>query len=559
MEQAKPQAPAPSTDAKAQAARQAKLAGKKDTNDGNLGGILGASSGHMTGIGAGGGGVAYGSIGTAGPAKAGVGYGAGRAKMATASIARGNTGGWQPRDEESTEAYAHYQPNAWTLTQKDNLSTFAADVDNASFTIARRKLTEGTLPPADSVRVEEFVNFYDYAYPAPTNGPFSVTMDAAPSPWNNGRHILRVGVATQKKSARERAPANLVFLVDVSGSMSSADKLPLVQRSLRLLTEELSERDTVSIVTYAGAERVVLEPTSAANKTAILAAIDDFSSGGSTAMGAGIDLAYQMAAKGHRKGTNSRVIVLSDGDANVGRTSHEEILKQIAGFVSEGITLSTVGFGMGNYKDTTMEQLANKGNGNNYYVDSLDEAKRIFVEKISATLEVVAKDVKLQVDFNPDKVAKYRLLGYENRDVADKDFRNDKVDAGEIGAGHQVTALYELELTASGKADPTGMVTTLVRHKKPAADTATEASFAFVAAGMASSLEAANADLRFATAIALFADILRGNPDVGSATLKTVRALAASSLASHKDRAELLALVDKAATLGAGPTTQIAR
>lgn len=529
--------PAPSPEPKNSA--QSNHGTPSNLADAKFGSVQGKARGDAGGLGS----VGYGIGG------GGTGHGYGGGRIAAAPVRQTQLRG--PAESVGSEAYEHYRPNAWTLTEKDNLSTFAADVDNASYTIARRKLGEGILPPKDSIRVEEFVNFYDYAYPAPTSGPFSVTMDAAPAPWSPDHHILRVGVATKAKSLRERAPANLVFLVDVSGSMSSPDKLPLAQRALRLLTEELADNDTVSLVTYAGNERVVLEPTSASNKAAILAAIEDLQSGGSTAMGAGIDLAYKMAARGNKPGVNSRVIVLSDGDANVGRTSHEEILGQIQGYVKEGITLSTVGFGMGNYKDTMMEQLANKGNGNNYYVDGQDEAKRIFVDKLSATLEVVAKDVKLQVDFNPAKVARYRLVGYENRDIADRDFRNDKVDAGEIGAGHQVTALYELELTAEGKLDPAGMVTTMVRHKAPTAESATEVSFTFAAAAMAQSIDAASADLRFATAIALFADKLRGNPDLKDTSLAVARALAAGAAATRRERAELVTLIDKAIALTA--------
>ncbi|MBA3540197.1 MAG: von Willebrand factor type A domain-containing protein, partial [Deltaproteobacteria bacterium] len=302
-------------------------------------------------------------------------------------------------DATGAEDYKDWGKNPWVDTSKDHLSTFAADVDTASYTIMRRKLTEGTLPPAASVRVEEYLNYFRYAFPAPAAGsPFAVVMDAAPSPFIADRYVLRVGVATRAKTLAERKPAHLVFLVDVSGSMASPDKLGLAQKSLRILTNNLTARDTVSLVTYAGSTRVVLPPTGLEHKDQIIAAIDELGAGGSTAMASGLDLAYEQAMKGLTPHTVSRVIVLSDGDANVGPTGHEKLLQIIESRAKAGVTLSTIGFGRGNYKDTAMEQLANKGNGNNFYIDSLAAAKKVFQEQLGATLEVVAKDVKLQVD-----------------------------------------------------------------------------------------------------------------------------------------------------------------
>ena len=410
----------------------------------------------------------------------------------------------------SGEQYTDWGRNPWVDASKDHLSTFAADVDTASYTIARRKLNEGTLPPAASVRVEEFVNYFGYAFPPPAAGtPFSVVMDAAPSPLAQGTHILRVGVATRAKAQHERKPANLVFLVDVSGSMGSADKLGLAQQSLRILTENLGPRDSVSLVTYAGSTRVVLPPTGMEQRDRILAAIDDLSAGGSTAMASGLDLAYEQAMKGLLPGAIARVIVLSDGDANVGPAGHEAHLRIIADRAQAGVTLSTIGFGMGNYKDTAMEQLANRGNGNNYYIDSLAAAKKVFADQLGSTLEVVAKDVKLQVDFDPNVVAKYRLVGYENRTIQDEQFRDDKVDAGEIGAGHQVTAMYEVQLTPTALLAPSPFGVVRIRHKAPDGDKATEAAFAMTAPP-APSFERASQDLQFAFAVAAFADVLRG-------------------------------------------------
>lgn len=489
-------------------------------------------------------GVGAGSAATGGALAAAPGYPPGRKGRGAPSA-----------DGTSGEGYKDYGTNAWTDTTRDHLSTFAADVDTASYTIARRKLTEGGLPPAAAVRVEEFVNYFRYGYPAPAAGePFAVHMDAAPSPFNPGRHVLRVGVTTRAKSIAERKKANLVFLVDVSGSMHAPDKLELAKRSLRILVDNLKDGDTVALVTYAGSTRVVLPATGLEHKGRIVSAIEDLTAGGSTAMGSGLELAYQEAMKGLAPGAESRVLVLSDGDANVGGTSHRELLDRIAAKVKEGVTLSTIGFGMGNYKDEMMEQLANKGNGNNYYIDGLSQAKRVFAEQLGSTLEVVAQDVKLQVDFDPGQVARYRLVGYENRDIADDSFRDDKVDAGEIGAGHQVTALYELELTRDAdKRRP--LVTVRVRHKSPKGTRAEEAAFAFAPASLAPSFAAASADLRFAFATAAFADVLRGAEDAEHWSLAEIGTLAAAAAGDDADRKELVSLVERARALRGGQAT----
>ncbi len=447
-------------------------------------------------------------------------------------------------DQIGGEAYRDWGKNPWVEASKDRLSTFAADVDTASYTIARRKLQEGTLPPAASVRVEEFVNYFKYGFARPSaSSPFAVVMEAAPSPLSPGRHIVRVGVATKAKSTMERKPAHLVFLVDVSGSMSSEDKLGLAKQSLKILTRNLTEADTVSLVTYAGSTRIVLQPTNDRDK--ILAAIDDLQSAGSTGMASGIDLAYQQAMASYKPGHISRVVVVSDGDANVGPHTHEELLKIISSRAKEGVTLSTIGFGMGNYKDELMEQLADKGNGNNFYIDSIDAAKKVFQEDLTANMEVVAKDVKLQVEFDPAMVARYRLVGYENRDVKDEDFRDDKVDAGEIGAGHQVTALYEVELTAKGKQTAAPLGGIRIRHKDPEGATATEAAFPMVG-GPAVSFANSSADFRFAFAAAAFADVLRGGQDAEHWSLATIRDLAKAAAGDSAQRKELVTLIDRA-------------
>jgi Ca-activated chloride channel family protein len=435
---------------------------------------------------------------------------------------------------ESGESYQDYGTNPMTRTAEDRLSTFSVDVDTASYAIARRKIVEGTVPPSAAVRVEEFVNYFHYNYAGPTNGaPFAVHMDAAPSPFTPNRELLRIGVQGKKLSVRERKPAHLVFLVDVSGSMQSPDKLDLAKRSLRILVDNLKDGDTVALVTYADGSRVVLEPTGLEHKAEIVSAIEDLTAGGSTAMGSGITLAYELAARNLKPDAISRVIVLSDGDANVGTSSHEEILRSIASKVKEGVTLSTVGFGMGNYKDTMMEQLANRGNGTNYYIDSLSEAKRVFQEQLGGTLEVIAKDVKIQVDFDPAVVESYRLIGYENRDIADQDFRNDKVDAGEIGAGHTVTALYEVVLT---KATSGPLATVRIRAKAPNGTKATETSYTFGRESLAKTFDEASGDFRFAAAVAATAEILRRSPYAAEWSLEKVAAIA--SKAADKQNAE---------------------
>jgi Ca-activated chloride channel family protein len=452
-----------------------------------------------------------------------------------------------PGDPQGTEAYDHHEVNKLTLTEQDHESTFAIDVDTASYTIARRKLLAGDAVPPDAVRVEEFLNYFHYGYEGPGEGrPFAVHMEAAPSPYQAGRYFLRVGVQGKQVARRERKKAHLVFLVDVSGSMGQPDKLPLAQRSLRILVDNLNENDTVSLVTYAGSTRVVLQPTNASQRATIDAAIDDLTAGGSTAMGSGLELAYDLAAKQLTPDSETRVIVLSDGDANVGNSTHEDILKTIHGHVKEGVTLSTVGFGMGNYKDNLMEQLADKGNGASYYIDGLSEAKRVFQEKLAGTLEVIAQDVKIQVDFNAKAVVAYRLVGYENRDLRDQDFRDDKVDAGEIGAGHSVTAVYEVEL-ASGASASADLATVRIRAKKPRGKEAAEYSYPFARELLRPTFAAASADFRFASAVVGFAEILRKSPYADGWKLDTVLSVArAATTKGDAEREEFLTLVGKA-------------
>jgi Ca-activated chloride channel homolog len=451
----------------------------------------------------------------------------------------------------NTEDYHDWGKNPWIDASKDHLSTFAADVDTASYTIARRKITDGELPPAASVRVEEWVNYFHYNFAPATGTPFSVAMEAAPEPFAADQYIVRVGVATNEITAAERKPAHLVFLVDVSGSMDEPTKLPWVKKSLAYLTEHLKAGDTVSIVTYAGGVRLVLPPTGMDHRDKIVAALDDLKANGSTAMASGIDLAYEQAMDGLQPGTTARVIVCTDGDANVGPSSHDEILKIIESRAKAGITLSTIGFGMGNYKDTLMEQLADKGNGNNYYIDSLETADDLFGRKLASTIEVVAKDVKLQVDFDPNVVSKYRLIGYENRDVKDEQFRDDKVGGGQVGPGHQVTAMYEVQLKA--KLLPLGLVR--IRAKAPDGDAAAEHTYAMQAAPVAA-FEQASADTRFAFAVAAAADVLRANPDAAKWSWDEIRGIAEHAAGDALDRREFLALLDRVAGMRGAKVAQ---
>jgi Ca-activated chloride channel family protein len=516
----------------------------------------------LSGTGRGGGGMVFGQggMGAKGAGASGSGvsaYGSGSAsfsgkgmmgKKAVVIGAPSYRPAPQPDPVASTEQYADSGINPFVSTAEDRLSTFAIDVDTGSYTLARRKIHEGQLPTQEGVRVEEFLNYFRYSYPAPTDGsPLAVHMDAAPSPFHKGRHLLRVGVQGKQLSISERKPAHLTFLVDVSGSMQSPDRLPLAKRSLRMLVDNLRDGDTVALVTYAGHVKLALAPTGMEKKALIHEAIEQLTAGGSTAMSSGIDLAYAQAMKTLDENSVSRVIILSDGDANVGATSHQEILKQIRGYVKEGITVTTVGFGMGNYKDELMEQFANQGNGNHYYVDSLLAARKIFQQQLGGTLEVIAQDVKLQVEFDPAQVERYRLVGYENRAIADVHFRDDKIDAGELGSGHTVTALYELELKPGAGE---GLATVRVRAKKPRGEKATERAFPFSGSQLAPVFGMAREDLRFATAVMGAAELLRRSPHARSWNFDQVRKIAREATPpGNSEREEFLELLDKAQPL----------
>ena len=416
------------------------------------------------------------------------------------------------------------------------LSTFSIDVDTASYANVRRFLREGTLPPKDAVRVEELVNYFHYDYPAPSgNDPFSITTEVAQSPWHDKMKLLRVGLASQPIAAAKVPPRNLVFLLDVSGSMNSPNKLPLLKGAMGLLVEQLRKQDRVAIVVYAGASGLVLPSTPGMEKDAIRQALVQLEAGGSTNGGAGIELAYKVAEENFLKGGINRVILCTDGDFNVGTTNQGDLTRLIEDKRKSGVFLTVLGFGMGNLKDSTMEKLADKGNGNYGYIDSIEEARKILVKEAGATLVTVAKDVKIQVEFNPARVAAYRLIGYENRVLAAQDFNDDKKDAGEIGAGHTVTALYELvpagvEVPAAkvddlkyqkpgGPAPAAGtgeLVTVKVRYKAPDGDKSK--LMAHAVADDRRELAKASADLRFAAAVAGFGMLLRETPDRGKVT-----------------------------------------
>ena len=439
--------------------------------------------------------------------------------------------------------------NGFRSTAEDRWATFAVDVDTAAYSIARRTLLADRMPTPSLVRVEELLNYFKYDYDPPTgNGElFSVQADGARSPIDSDYYLLRVGIQARTVQSKDRLPANLVFLVDTSCSMTSSDKLELAKRGLEFAIDRLGERDQVAITTYAGSVRSVLEPTRGDQKMRIREAIRELQSGGGTAMASGMELAYRQAASMLGSGEVSRVVVLSDGDANIGATSAQEILRRVQGYVKEGVTLSTIGFGQGNYKDATMEQLANKGNGNYHYVDSMRQAERVFGRDLTKMIQDVAQDVKIQVEFDRKNVQSYRLVGYENRAVRDHDFRNDRVDAGEIGAGHQVTALFELMLDGEARGS---LATVRVRAKKPRGMRAREMSFPVPSEAVVRPFEAAPRDLRFAAAVMGGAELLRRSPHAAGWSFARVLSIISDTRPFFdEDRSEFMDLMKKAAWL----------
>ncbi len=470
----------------------------------------------------------------------------------------------------NTEEYNPLVDNPFTRPFDAPLSTFSIDVDTAAYANVRRFLTDGQLPPPDAVRLEELVNYFHYAYVPPAGAePFSVALEAHAAPWEPKHQLVRIGLQGKEIDVREAPAANLVFLVDVSGSMDEADKLPLVQSSLGLLLENLREQDKVGMVVYAGAAGVVLPPTSGSRKDEIASAIQRLKAGGSTNGAQGIELAYKLAADNFVKEGVNRVILCTDGDFNVGVTSEGDLDRLIEEKRKSGVFLSVLGFGRGNYADARMQSLADKGNGNASYIDSLKEARKVLVEQATGTLITIAKDVKIQVEFNPAKVAAYRLIGYENRLLAAQDFNDDKKDAGEIGAGHQVTALYEVipagqdvpaagvdELkyqkpaTAVAEGAAAGELCTVkLRFKAPDGDTSKKIEFALADPGL--NAAGASTDFEFAASVAAFAMCLRDSEYKGQANFGLVKELAMAGLGDDAKgyRKEFIELVKKAGEL----------
>lgn len=470
--------------------------------------------------------------------------------------------------EFNTEGYDHITENRFLRATDNPLSTFSIDVDAASYSNIRRFLNNGSLPPAGAVRIEEMINYFTYDYPQPTNEvPFSINTEISEAPWNKEHKLVLIGLQG-KKVATDKLPAsNLVFLVDVSGSMSSPNKLPLVKSSMKMLVDQLREQDKVAMVVYAGAAGLVLPSTSGYEKMKIKDAIDKLDAGGSTAGGAGIKLAYKTAREHFIKGGNNRVILCTDGDFNVGESSDDAMERLIEEERKSGVFLTVLGYGMGNYKDSKMQKLANKGNGNHAYIDGISEAKKVLVNEFGGTLFTIAKDVKLQVEFNPAKVAGYRLIGYENRMLAKEDFNNDKKDAGELGSGHTVTALYEIipagvksnflekvdALKYQDKQKPLSktshsdeIMTVKFRYKAPDADVSK--LIEHPVKDKQTALAGTSDNFRFAAAVAGFGMLLRNSEFKSAASYDNVASLARKAKGKDDEgyRAEFIKLVESA-------------
>ncbi len=468
----------------------------------------------------------------------------------------------------NTESYTRVDESPFRLVTQHPLSTFSIDVDTASYSNVRRFLNEGALPPPDAVRIEELVNYFVYDYPQPVGAdPFSVTTEIAEAPWNRGHLLVRVGLKGRELARQDRPQSNLVFLIDVSGSMNAPNKLPLLVRAMRLLVERLGGRDRVAIVVYAGSSGVALPSTAGSQKASILGALDRLSAGGSTHGSAGIRQAYAIARQNFVAGGINRVILATDGDFNVGTTSHGDLTRLIEKEAKSGVFLSVLGFGMGNYKDSMLESLADKGNGNYGYIDTINEARKLLVEQMDGTLVTIAKDVKVQVEFNPAQVSGYRLIGYENRSLRDEEFNDDTKDAGEIGAGHTVTALYELvPVGAAVEATPVDplkyqrpapidtrlaheLMTVKLRYKRPDQDVSRLMERAVVDDGR--SFANSSDDFKFAAAVALFGMLLRDSKYCGDSSYATVLSLANQGLGRDQSgyRTEFVDLVRKAQEL----------
>jgi len=464
----------------------------------------------------------------------------------------------------NTEGYASINENGFKNARNNPLSTFSIDVDNASYSNIRRFINNGQLPPPDAVRIEEMINYFKYDYPEPRGEhPFSVYTELAICPWDNRHQLLQVGLRGKSIDKAALPPSNLVFLIDVSGSMNYPNKLPLLKSAFGLLVNELRPQDKVAIVVYAGAAGLVLESTPGNRKELIMASIDNLEAGGSTAGGAGLRLAYREAEKNFIKGGNNRIILATDGDFNVGESSNGGMERLVEEKRELGVFITVLGFGMGNYKDDKMEIIADKGNGNYSYIDNLQEARRVLVREFGGTLFTIAKDVKFQLEFNPAKVDSYRLIGYENRLLNDEDFNDDTKDAGEMGSGHMVTALYEIIPAGSGEKIPSvdplkyqvsgtniddrysdELLTIKVRYKKP--DGVTSMLLEKTVKGFSGEIEDASENLRFAAAVAELGMILRDSEFRGSSTLEGAAKLAGSARGNDEDgyRSEMIRLIN---------------
>ncbi len=522
-----------------------------------IGEAQGAAGLGLIGTGRGGGGGGEGTIGLGNTGIIGSGGGGGYGS----GYGRGSRG--LARDVEmlesmGTDAYAHVEEAGFVAIGDDAKSTFGVDVDTASYTNVRRYLQHRQLPPADAVRIEEMINYFDYDLERPEAGkPFAVQSEVAPCPWAKDHLLVKLALQGESINAEDAPARNMVFLIDVSGSMAGADRLPMLRDALALMVDRMRPQDRVAIVVYAGASGIVLDSSPGTDKGRIRGALQNLESGGSTNGGAGIELAYRVAEHNFIEGGSNRVILATDGDFNVGVKDHRSLVKLIEAKRDSGVFLSVLGVGRGNLGDDTMEALADKGNGQYAYLDSLAEARRVLAEGATGTTVTIAKDVKIQVEFDPDEVASWRLVGYENRKLAHADFDDDRKDAGEIGAGHSVTALYEI---VPRRGEPVGdgtLMSVSLRYKHPAGDTSS--LLTHTVSADARSLAAASDDFRFAAAVAQFGMLLRNSKHRGTATWASTVALAdGASGDAGCSRGEFVLLANQAAKLvGARVTTTV--
>jgi protein containing von willebrand factor len=467
-----------------------------------------------------------------------------------------------PPQQRNAETYKEIKENSFVAVAQQPVTTFSADVDRAAYANVRRIIGYGQIPPKDAVRIEEMVNYFDYDYPAPEEGsvsPLRVSPELAPAPWNPNHLLLRIGLQAKKIDLAQAPPSNIVFLIDVSGSMDEENKLPLLQSSFKLLLGQLRPDDKVAIVTYANGTKVALPSTRVKDKEKIIKVLDNLYASGGTSGGRGIQLAYEQAQKSFIKNGNNRIILATDGDFNIGINNTTDLEKFIEKQRESGIYMSVLGFGMGNYRDDMAETIADKGNGNYAYIDNITEAKKVLINELSGTLFAVAKDVKLQLEFNPKYVKEYKLIGYENRMLANEDFTNDKKDAGEIGAGHTVTALYELvpsdgkvaqslryqsqELNEKGKGNELGFLK--IRYKDPKVKDAKSVEITEPLVFNKKALKETSADYRFAASVAEFGILLRGNSNKANATYNQVIELAEGAIGKDPEgyRKEFVRLV----------------